>query len=276
MFFALIWLRQSRAGKLRASSLALACSILIKYTTAPLLVAHLLYIAFRLKPSWRVALRDSAPAIGGLLIVALWFVWSKSYHNGAASMVEWKFLGLSDFVRGAAHLVGVDLQHHGQIEALISAMFVLVAGWSCWSFAKAPTDGNFGKAIVSIACLTTFVLVGHVWPWFIIWCLVFVALVPDFWLSWFVVGVAAVAPFSIVHWWRMPDDGFQHSQLPALLMYGTGLVMVAIYFMVVGGPACGIHSANQLTANDEGEAPQVGPLLGQIPGPIASVTADGA
>jgi len=34
--------------------------------------------------------------------------------------------------------------------------------------------------------------------------------------------------------------------------------------------------ASELTTNNEGDASQVGPLLEQIPGPIASVTADGA
>jgi hypothetical protein len=41
-------------------------------------------------------------------------------------------------------------------------------------------------------------------------------------------------------------------------------------------PGTGEILASELTADDEGEAPQVGPLLGQIPGPLASVTADGA
>jgi hypothetical protein len=34
--------------------------------------------------------------------------------------------------------------------------------------------------------------------------------------------------------------------------------------------------ASELTSNEEGDASQVGPLLDQIPGPLASVTADGA
>jgi len=34
--------------------------------------------------------------------------------------------------------------------------------------------------------------------------------------------------------------------------------------------------ASELTTSEEGDASQVGPLLGQIPGPIASVMADGA
>ena len=41
-------------------------------------------------------------------------------------------------------------------------------------------------------------------------------------------------------------------------------------------PDTGEILASELTINDKSDASQVGPLLGQIPGPIASVTADGA
>ncbi len=41
-------------------------------------------------------------------------------------------------------------------------------------------------------------------------------------------------------------------------------------------PSSGEILASELTTNDEGDASQVGPLLGQLSGPIASVTADGA
>ena len=41
-------------------------------------------------------------------------------------------------------------------------------------------------------------------------------------------------------------------------------------------PSTGEILASELTSNEEGDASQVGPLLDQIPGPIASVTADGA
>ena len=41
-------------------------------------------------------------------------------------------------------------------------------------------------------------------------------------------------------------------------------------------PSTGEILASELTTNDEGDASQVGPLLGQLPGLIASVTADGA
>ncbi len=41
-------------------------------------------------------------------------------------------------------------------------------------------------------------------------------------------------------------------------------------------PNSGEILASKLTSNEEGDASQVGPLLDQIPGPLASVTADGA
>ncbi len=41
-------------------------------------------------------------------------------------------------------------------------------------------------------------------------------------------------------------------------------------------PISGEILASELTSNDEGDATQVGPLPEQIPGPLASVTADGA
>ena len=41
-------------------------------------------------------------------------------------------------------------------------------------------------------------------------------------------------------------------------------------------PETGEIVASELTATEDGDASQVGPLLEQIPGPIASVTADGA
>src|SRR4051794_18010251 len=41
-------------------------------------------------------------------------------------------------------------------------------------------------------------------------------------------------------------------------------------------PSTGEILASELTSNEEGDASQVGPLLEQIPGPLGSVTADGA
>ena len=41
-------------------------------------------------------------------------------------------------------------------------------------------------------------------------------------------------------------------------------------------PSTGEILASELTSNEDGDASQAGPLLGQVTGPITSVTADGA
>lgn len=45
---------------------------------------------------------------------------------------------------------------------------------------------------------------------------------------------------------------------------------------MVVNPSTGEILASGLTSNKDGDASQVGALLGQVPGPFASVTADGA
>ena len=71
-----------------------------------------------------------------------------------------------------------------------------------------------------------------------------------------------------------------------LKVYGTGEWLVAKHgergmrtwrkLHLAVDPSTGQILASELTTNEEGDVFQVGPLLGQLPGPIASVTADGA
>jgi len=71
-----------------------------------------------------------------------------------------------------------------------------------------------------------------------------------------------------------------------LKVYGAGEWLVAKHgergvrtwrkLHVAVDPSTGEILASELTTSEKGDASQVGPLLGQIPGPIASVMADGA
>ncbi len=71
-----------------------------------------------------------------------------------------------------------------------------------------------------------------------------------------------------------------------LMVYGTGEWLVETHgergirtwrkLHLAVDPDSGEILASELTSTDEGDAFQVGPLLEQVPGPLASVTADGA
>jgi hypothetical protein len=72
----------------------------------------------------------------------------------------------------------------------------------------------------------------------------------------------------------------------ALKVYGAGEWLVEEHrargkrtwrmLQLAVDPSTGMILASELTTNDEGGASQIGPLLEQIIGPLASVTADGA
>ncbi len=76
------------------------------------------------------------------------------------------------------------------------------------------------------------------------------------------------------------------SDATGLMVYGAGEWLVETHgerglrtwrkLHLAVGPSTGEILASKLTGTDEGDVSQVGPLLGQIPGPLASVTADGA
>ena len=43
--------------------------------------------------------------------------------------------------------------------------------------------------------------VSHLWPWYLVWGVAFGALLPQWWVSRFIAGVALLIPFTLATWW---------------------------------------------------------------------------
>ena len=67
----------------------------------------------------------------------------------------------------------------------------------------------------------------------------------------------------------MPASGWWRGTASAAPGRGAALHLAV-------NPSTGEILASELTSNEDGDASQAGPLLGQVTGPITSVTADGA
>src|SRR3954464_2808900 len=82
------------------------------------------------------------------------------------------------------------------------------------------------------------------------------------------------------------NDGCRVIDATGLKVYGAGEWLVEKHgergkrtwrkLHLAIDPSTGEIRASELTSNEEGDASQVGPLLDQIPGPLAAVIADGA
>jgi hypothetical protein len=142
-------------------------------------------------------------------------------------MRAWKFLDPADVFRLLGRYTGLPLGSFGVL--LVAAAFGITTLIELARLAKSPTEENARRAQLAIMAVVLFAATGHIWPWFFLWCLPFAALAPEFWLSWFVIGAASVAPFTIIHWARFAPEGPFRSELPSLIMYGVATAFTAAF-----------------------------------------------
>ena len=211
--FALLWLYLVLKGRIGAP-IALAASVLCKYVTAPLFLVDLLFFFRGGRGPWlRYARRLIAPALLGLGVGAV-FYRSMAFFDGVRLVGAWRFLQPQDAVRVLELTLGIPSTALGvAVSAIIPAVAVyqIAVAWSD------ATRDNMLKSAVAVMSAILFAGVSHVWPWYIVWALALAVLIPTWWLSRFVTGIAIIAPFTVAAWWVEPFA--HHTEIAALAMY---------------------------------------------------------
>jgi len=221
-WLALLWLYLLIRGRW-AAPVALAISALMKYVTGPLVIVDAI-AALRLhKLSFRrFVLRYVAPGLVGLAVVAVFFR-SMHFFDGTRLVNEWRFLMPRDALSALEDLLEISLF---PAEYVIAAAFALVAVASLVGLYRQPSAEAAAKSALAIMCAISFALVAHIWPWYLVWTLGFAAVVPNWWLSRFVIGVSILVPFTLAAWWVDSLDDQQ--DWAALIMYAGALLWVAL------------------------------------------------
>ena len=211
--FALLWLYLLLKGRI-AAPVALAASVLCKYVTVPLFLVDLIFFFRSGRGPWpRYALRLVAPVLLGLGVGAV-FYRSMAFFDGVRLVGAWRFLQPQDAVRVLELTLGIPSAALGlAVSAVIPAVAVyqIAVAWSD------ATRDNMLKSAVAVMSAILFAGVSHVWPWYIVWALALAVLVPTWWLSRFVTGIAIIAPFTVAAWWVEPFA--HHREVAALAMY---------------------------------------------------------
>lgn len=210
---ALLWvvlLLQTRMS----APLALAASALCKYTTAPLFLVDLIYCIRKQGLGPRAYVLRLIPAILFSVAVMALFYRSFAFFDGVLLISEWRFLQPSDAFAALAEALGDWLEPFGK---LISLIFPAIAVHQCVTYWKKPDDEQMLRAAVAVMSAVSFSAISHLWPWYLVWTLPMAALVPGWWLSRFVIGLAIAAPFTVVVWWVPEVEESKHSA--ALIMY---------------------------------------------------------
>jgi alpha-1,6-mannosyltransferase len=215
---ALLWLALLLRGHW-AAPIALTVSVLCKYATAPLLLVDLI-AAFRRE---RLRIRDYVlrmllPGLIGFLVVFLFFR-SMAFFDGTRMLSKWYFLRPSEAVAGVESLIGLPLY---PLHLVALAIFPVIAVYQAAAAWSEPTAENLIKAAIAIVAAIMFAAVSHLWPWYLVWGIAFGAILPQWWLSRFLVGVALLIPFTLATWWIQEYESYRDVMTIGLYA-GSGL-----------------------------------------------------
>jgi len=212
---ALLWLLLVLRNKFGAP-LALAASAVCKYTMAPWLLVDLLHSLKTRRMSVRqYAVRLVLPALFSLAVLAA-FYRSPQFFDGVRLISSWHFLQPADAFSAINTLLGGWLDPLG---VLVTAIFPVVALYQCIMFWKRPDTEQFLRCATAIMAAVSFSAINHLWPWYLIWTLPLIALVPNWWLSRFILGLAIFAPFTVIVWWV--PEAEEYKDLAALVLYAS-------------------------------------------------------
>ncbi len=210
---ALLWLFLLLRGRFEAP-LALAASMLCKYTTAPLFFVDALHNlrGQRIGPT-AYARRLALPLLVSVAVMGI-FYRSLAFFDGVDLINTWHFMQPIHALAAIGELVGGWFT---PVSKLALAIFPTVAIHQIWLYWKAPDKEQLLRVTLAVMCAVTFSALSHIWPWYLVWTLPLAALVPGWWLSRFVVGLCLTIPFTAVVWWVPEAEDFKN--IAALLMY---------------------------------------------------------
>jgi alpha-1,6-mannosyltransferase len=233
----LLWLFLLLRGRQQAP-IALVAASLCKYVTAPLLAIDFIHAVRLQRLGWgQSAARLAASAIlalGGMAI----FYRSSHFFDGVRLVGSWHFLQPGEAVWAIELMLGVSLQ---PFSIAAEAAFPGFAAYLLWKAWVDPSSERTLQAVIGLMAAILFTVVSHLWAWYAIWGLALAALLPTWWLSRFIIGVAILAPFTLAAWWVEPFP--HHQEIAALALYAGALAWTAITRPRTVAPAGSIVAA---------------------------------
>ncbi len=221
----LFWLHGLRNGQSVRSSVALAASVLVKYVSAPLFLLDWLHSRYVRKSPWLHYL--SQTALSGCLVFLVFalFFRSPEFFAETAGMAKWKFLTPNFGVYELGSQLGLDLKIPAWI---VRGSFPLMALYATFRYWQQPNNERFTFAVLALMSSVVFSVVGHVWPWFLLWLLGPAALSASTVMARWAVGVTLVAPFSFLIISTMPADQPLRYRIATFVLYGLALVWISL------------------------------------------------
>lgn len=195
----MLWLYLISHGRHLLSPWALAVSVLIKYITLPLVLVELWcgWSAMRGRRAAYAATLAGCFAAAVLCVVSL--ARDLEFIRAARQMQNWHMLTPA---MALVHLATwLQLPIPGSLfSGTVLLALATLTGYYAWSALQQPGFDQFLLAIVAGLLLILLVVVGHVWPWFVLWVLAPAVVTRRSLAKDLAIALALAAPFVHVYW----------------------------------------------------------------------------
>lgn len=207
VMFLSLWLEAVDRGDHKLAPVWLACSCLIKFITLPLIGLELLAarqagVLF----TRRYLLTLAATGLGSVLAL-LAFYDGPGFLGATRSMQSWIFWVPSSYVVSVARYLGVDLPLV-RIDQLFALLALGATAVVLWRAVRQPSREAWALGSLSVMACMLLALVGHVWPWFGLWLVPFLAVLWPGRAAAVVLTFLLMVPFLDLGWilateWRL-------------------------------------------------------------------------
>jgi alpha-1,6-mannosyltransferase len=272
----MLWLRRVESGRILRGPAALAGSVMVKYVTAPLFLLDLLHHVRAhgapLRRYWPRAL--AAAAVSAVALAP--FMRSADFFSPTLEMSRWHFYTPRDAVVSLGRLLGVRVGLDNAaglaviaLAVLVQLGFLAVAVVGVRRYWRAPDPQRLREAALAVVAGVLFGVVGHLWPWFVVWGLPLAALSAHTRLARWTIGVALAAPFPMIAWVTLA--GPDALPLPTVLWYAAALVAMLLLARALPGRATargdGVPALDCAAATPRLEYAATTPRPHQLPSP---------
>jgi len=168
--FVLLWLFYVQRGNHYASPAALAASVLTKYVTAPLLALELAHGLSRkdvLKPRYVLSL-GSVAVLAVLVFLPFWR--DPGLFSPVLSMQTWEFLTPTQALVVVGQWTHLPLSER-KANLIVGALLGVCLVYYAWQYRRRQDFNGLVEMVLTTTLSILFLVVGHVWPWFVLWLL---------------------------------------------------------------------------------------------------------
>lgn len=228
VLFVSLWLEAVDRGDHRLGPVWLACSGLFKFITLPLvgleiLAARRAGVLF----TRRYVLTMAACGIGSLLAL-LAFYEGPGFLDSTQTMQNWIFWVPSTYVVGVVGHLGMELSLT-QVDRLFTVLGILLTGWVLWWAVRHPGWESWATGGLAVMACMLLVLVGHVWPWFALWLVPFLAILWPSRSAAVLLVFLLMIPFLNLGWIFEPSQGLR--SLVEFPVY-TSMLVVMLFVLI--------------------------------------------